>query len=317
MRFKERTVNLSQINSDDNTFRITTERKVDDLVDSIKNIGMLNLPLLLEKEDGHTIVCGFRRIEACRRLKWSTLNARILDSDTKKLECVQYAISDNAFQRPLNTIEKSRSIEMLSGFFTDIGRLTKELAVLGLSDHPSIIKKIKGICHLPDPLQSSILSNTISFTMALDLAGMPWDDAEGFVTLFNTLKLSLNKQREIVTLVKETSIREDTSIIQVLEEPHLKKILMDENLDKNQRVHKARVYLKKRRFPSIANAEKFYEKYRQRLKLGKHIKLIPPANFESPTYTLKITFKTMNDLKDLKIAFDALIENPFLKKIIP
>lgn len=316
MRFKERTVNLSQINSDDHTFRITTERKVDDLVDSIKNIGILNLPLLLENDAGHTIVCGFRRIEACRRLKWSTLNAKILDSDTKRLQCVQYAISDNAFQRPLNIIEKSRSIEMLSGFFTDIGKLTRELAVLGLSDHSSIIKKIKGICFLPDPLQNSILSNTISFNMALDLAGMSWDDAKGFVTLFNTLKLSLNKQREIVTLVKEISIREDTSMMQVLEDPHLKKVLMDENLDKNQKAHKVRIYLKQKRFPSIAAAERSYEKYRQRLKLGEHIKLIPPTNFESPTYTIRITFNTMTELKDLETVFNSLIDNPFLKKII-
>jgi ParB family chromosome partitioning protein len=270
----------------------------------------------LENDAGHTIVCGFRRIEACRRLKWSTLNAKILDSDTKRLQCVQYAISDNAFQRPLNIIEKSRSIEMLSGFFTDIGKLTRELAVLGLSDHSSIIKKIKGICFLPDPLQNSILSNTISFNMALDLAGMSWDDAKGFVELFNTLKLSLNKQREIVTLVKEISIREDTSIIQVLEEPYLKKVLTDENLDKNQRTHKVRIYLKQRRFPSIAEVERSFEKYRKKLNLGKHIKLIPPNNFEGPTYTLNITFKTLKDLKDLETAFNTLIDNPFLKKII-
>lgn len=316
MRFKVRTVNLSQINSDDDTFRITTERKVDDLVNSIGNIDILNLPLLLENKPGHTIVCGFRRIEACRRLKWSALKARILDPDTQRLECVKYAISDNAFQRPLNIIEKSRSIDMLSGFFTDIGSLTRELAVLGLSDHPSIVKKIKAICRLPDPLQNSILSNTISFIMALELSEMSWNDTEGFVKLFNSLKLSLNKQREIVTLVKEISIREDKSIIQILEELHLKKVLLDENLDKNQKAYMVRAYLKQRRFPSIVSAERTFENYRKRLKLGKHIKLIPPDNFESPAYTLKLTFTNMTDLKDLESAFDTLIENPFLKKII-
>jgi hypothetical protein len=179
-----------------------------------------------------------------------------------------------------------------------------------------MIKKIKGVCHFPDPLQNSILSDTISLTMALELARMPWDDAKGFVELFNTLKLSLNKQREIVTLVKEISIREDTSIIQVLEEPYLKKVLTDENLDKNQRTHKVRIYLKQRRFPSIAEVERSFEKYRKKLNLGKHIKLIPPNNFESPTYTLNITFKTLKDLKDLETAFNTLIDNPFLKKII-
>jgi len=316
MHFKERTVNLSRINAKDDTFRITTERKVDDLVRSIANIGILNLPLLLETKADYTIVCGFRRIEACRMLKWSALNARIVDAATQQLECARFAILDNAFQRPLNIIEKSRSVEMLSGFYADAESLTRELAVLGVSDHPSIIKKIKAICRLPDPLQDSILSNTISFTLALELAEMSWDDAEVFVKLFNLLRLSLNKQREIITRVKEISIREDKSIKEVLEEHDLNKVLTDEHLDINQKAHMVRAYLKQRRFPSIVTAQRLYEKYRQKLKLGKQIKLIPPDNFESPVYTLKFTFKTMADLKELDSAFDTLIENPFLKKII-
>lgn len=316
MRFKEKVVNLSQIDFNDDAFRITTEKQVNDLMHSINHVGIMHLPLLLEKEATHTIVCGFRRIEACRRLNWSKLEAMVLESDTIRLKCIKYAITDNAFQRSLNLIEKSRSIEMLSDFFKDINRLSEELSVLGLSEHPSMIKKLKGICHLPDPLQNCILSNTISLAMLLELAGMSEDDAKGFIKLFNTLKLSLNKQREIVTMAKEIAMREDKSILKVIEEYHLKKILMDEALDKNQKAHDIRIYLKQRRFPTIANIEKSYEKYRQKLNLEKGFKLIPPINFESPTYTLQLSFNNMTQLKGFKTAFDALIENPYLKKIV-
>ncbi len=316
MRFREKIVNLSQIDFSDDAFRITTEKQVDDLMRSINHVGILHLPLLLKKETTYTIVCGFRRIEACRRLNWFKLEAMILEADTMRLKCIKYAITDNAFQRPLNLIEKSRSIEMLFDFFKDINRLSEELSVLGLSEHPSMIKKLKGICHLPEPLQNSILSNTISLSMLLELAGMSWDDAKDFITLFNTLKLSLNKQREIVTMVKEIAIREDKSILQVIEESHLKKILMNEDLDKNQKAHNIRIYLKQRRFPSIAVIEKSYEKYRQKLNLESGFKLIPPINFESSTYTLQLSFNNMTQLKGLKTAFDALMENPSLKKIV-
>jgi ParB family chromosome partitioning protein len=316
MRFREKIVNLSQIDFSDDAFRITTEKQVDDLMRSINHVGIMHLPLLLKKETTYTIVCGFRRIEACRRLNWFKLEAMILEADTMRLKCIKYAITDNAFQRPLNLIEKSRSIEMLFDFFKDINRLSEELSVLGLSEHPSMIKKLKGICHLPEPLQNSILSNTISLSMLLELAGMSWDDAKDFITLFNTLKLSLNKQREIVTMVKEIAIREDKSILQVIEESHLKKILMNEDLDKNQKAHNIRIYLKQRRFPSIAVIEKSYEKYRQKLNLKSGFKLIPPINFESSTYTLQLSFNNMTQLKGLKTAFDAFMENPSLKKIV-
>jgi ParB family chromosome partitioning protein len=316
MRFREKIVNLSQIDFSDDAFRITTEKQVDDLMRSINHVGILHLPLLLKKEATYTIICGFRRIEACRRLNWSKLEAMILDSDTMRLECIKYAITDNAFQRPLNLIEKSRSIGMLSDVFKDINRLSEELSVLGLPEHPSMIKKLKDICHLPEPLQNSILSNTISLAMVLELSGMSEDDAKGFIKLFNALKLSLNKQREIVTLVKEIAMREDKSILKIIEESHLKKILMNEDLDKNQKAHNIRIYLKQRRFPTIAGIEKSYEKFRQKLNLERGFKLIPPTNFESSTYTLQLSFTNMTQLKGLKIAFDALMENPYLKKII-
>ena len=316
MRFKQKIVNLSQIDFSNDAYRITTEKQVDDLMRSITHIGILHLPLLLNNESTYTIISGFRRIEACRRLNWSKLEAMVLDPDTIRLKCVKYAITDNAFQRSLNLIEKSKCIEMLSDFFRDINRLSSELSALGLSEHPSMIKKLKGICHLPEPFQNSILSNTISLPMVLELAGIAEDDAQALIVLFNTLKLGLNTQREIVILVKEIAIREDKSILQVIEELDINKTLTNEDLDKNQKVHKIRICLKQRRFPTIAIIEKSYEKYHQKLNLDKRFKLIQPTNFESPTYTLQLSFNNTTQLKGLKTAFDALVKNPYLKNIV-
>lgn len=316
MCFKEKIVKLSEVDTSDHSFRITTQETVDDLVDSIRHVGLLNLPLLLEKKSRYIILCGFRRIEACRRLDRLDVKARILDSDTKKLECARYAVTDNAFQRPLNLIEKSRSIGMLSKFFTDNRRLSKEMSLLGVPCHESIIKRIKDICCFSKPLQNSILSENISLALALELHKMSKDVEDGFVKLFNVLKLSVNKQREIVTLIKEIALREDIPMAQVLEGQPLKRILNDEDLDKNQKTRKIRTYLKQRRFPAITRAEQVFEEHRQNLKLGTGIKLIPPDNFESPTYFLKFSFKDLNELKNLKEIFDPLIENSSLKKIL-
>lgn len=316
MRFKQKTVKLSRIDSGDESFRITTQKNIDNLMDSINNVGLLNLPLLIEKDSGYTVVCGFSRIEACQRLSWAGIEARIIDSDTQRLECIKYAITDNSLQRPLNLIEQSRSINMLSGFFKDFNILTKELSAMGLPDNQSIIKKIKKICHLPRSVQSGILSNTISLVMALELGRLQQEAGESFAKLFEILKLSLNKQKEILTLVKEISLREDISILKVLENNVLQEILTNEDLDRNQRIRKIRIYLKQRRFPVITTAEKEFEKQLKKLKLGNQTKLIPPDNFEGTTYILKFSFTNLIELKDRKATFDALIQNPCLKKIL-
>jgi len=316
MCFKEKIVKLSEVDASDHSFRITTQETVDDLVDSIGHVGVLNLPLLLEKKSRYIILCGFRRIEACRRLDRLDVNARILGSDAKELECARYAITDNAFQRPLNLIEKSRSIQMLSNCFSDHGRLSKEMSILGVPCHESMITKMKDICSFSKPLQNSILSESISLPVALELHKMSKDVEDGFVELFSVLNLSVNKQREILTLIKEISLREDIPMAEILEGRHLKRILKDKDLDKNQKIRKIRSHLKQRRFPAITRAERGFEEHRQNLKLGPGIKLIPPDKFESPTYFLNFSFKDLKELKHLKKIFDSLIKNPSLKKIL-
>ncbi|MBW2014147.1 MAG: ParB N-terminal domain-containing protein, partial [Deltaproteobacteria bacterium] len=307
---------------------------IDHLMASIDHVGVLNPPLLIEKKSGYKIVCGFRRIEACWRLGWSDVEARILDSDTKRLECIKYAITDNSLQRPLNLIEQSRSItdnslqrplnlieqsrsiHLLYGFFKDVSALGKSLSVMGLPDNPSIIKKIKELYHLSKFVQSGILSNTISLAMALELGRLQPEAGECLAKLFQTLSISLNKQREILRLVKEISLREDISMLKVVENDNLQKILTNKNLDRNQKIREIRVYLKQRRFPVITTAEKEFEKHVKKLKLGSGTKLIPPDNFEGTTYTLKLFFKNLIEFKERKASVDALITNPFLNKIL-
>ena len=316
MCFREKIVDPCRIDLHDESFHITTEKQLDDLIVSIKHLGVLNPPVLLEKETGYTIISGFRRVEACQRLNWSELRARVLDSDTDRFKCVKYAVADNAFQRPLNIIEKSKCFNMLYGFYKDIDSLAEALPALGFSEQPAMIKKIKTIYDMPESLQSGLLSNTIALAVALALAEWSSADAQKLISLFNALNLSLNKQREILTMVREIATREDVSVLQVLDSPHLKNILNNRNLDKNQKARKIRKYLKLRRFPAITAAEQSFQKHIKKLNLGKGMEFVPPVNFEGSTYTLKLTFNTLKELENLKTTLGVFIENPHLKKIV-
>ena len=316
MHFKIETVKLVGIDCTDNTYRITTETNLDDLTASIKKIGLLNPPLLLEDNSEYIIVCGFRRIEACRGLGWSQVEARILDPGTQAADCAGIAVTDNALQRPLNLIEQSRSLALISGFIKDDITLTRELSGLGLPENQSVIKKIKKLCHLSGSIQRAILSDIISLAMALELGKLAPDAGAGFVELFENLKLSLNKQREIVTFVQEIALREEVAVLEVLNADRLQAILSQTDLDKNQKTRIIRSYLKQRRFPAITSAERTFEKLVKELRLPRGISLIPPTNFEGSIYTLTFSFKDLPELIEHKTTFDEIIHNSYIKKIL-
>ncbi len=309
-------ITLSGIDLADDTFRITTRTDVDDLLASIQYDGLIAPPLLIKKDSAFIIICGFRRITACLKLNWKEITARILNPDISTLDCLRLAIAENALQRSLNLIETSRCLQKLSLFFTDIRHLTESVSSLGLPDNPSIIDKIKNLSLLPSPIQKSILDETISLAMAKELESLETDCAIAFARLFDQLKIGLNKQKEIVTWVKEIARREGLSTKEVMEDKHFVEIMTHRDLDRGQKSRKLRSFLRKRRYPRIAEFEKIFKIHHKNLNLGNHIKLIPPKEFEATIYGLNMTFTNLEHLKTLQTRLNTIIQHPDLKKIL-
>ncbi len=310
------TIPLSQIDLQNDDFRITTCEDVEDLLCSIEHAGLISPPLLIKQTSRYAIVSGFRRVAACRKLGWSEILARILEPEFDHLACLRLAIADNALQRPLNLIETSRAVQKLSVFSNNLKELAETASSCGLPTNHSILNKIKNLCLLPRPIQNSILRDTISLTIANELARHESDTAVDFARLFEQLKLSLNKQKEIITLIGEIAHREDISIRQVLAFDTVQHILTDEDLDRGQKGQKIRALLRQRRFPRIVKVEQNYYTHLKKLKLDHGIKLIPPKEFEGTTYSLNLSFTSLANLKMLQSKLDKIIQHPSFKKIV-
>jgi ParB family chromosome partitioning protein len=316
MQFKEDTVPLSAINTNDRHYRITTDTSIEDLGASIEVVGLLNRPFLTRQPSGYRIVAGFRRINACQSLQWSKIEAKVLEPGKPDFECVKMAITDNSFQRSLNLIEISRSVGLIRSVIEDDGILLKTATQLGLPNNLSILKKVEILFHLPWPIQEGVLSGSISLAMALSLAQLKNDDAVGFAEIFKTLNLSLNKQREILTLAQEIAVREDMSIPELLTEKEIKDLIVANTIDRAEKTRMLRQYLKQRRFPEIARAETAFAKRVKKLKLGSNIQLIPPKNFEGSNYTIQLYIENLADLKDRINKLNKLIQNQDLATIL-
>ena len=309
------TIPLSRIDTKDDTYRITTRTDIDDLLASIPREGVLNPPFVVAKPNGFSIVSGFRRIGACTELGVNEISVRILELNRRPLDNLRLAIADNAHQRPLNLIEISRSLHKLATHLNTKQDLVETAVSLGLPSNPAAIEKIRDLCLLPEAIQDAIMTDTISLSMAMDLKKMLPDCALAFVGLFSEFKLSLNKQREIMGLVKEIARRDDISEQNVLEERSLQNIIRDQDLDRNQKARQLRTYLRQRRFPHIVKVETEFEWQRKQLGLGNDIKLIPPKDFEGRRYSLSMSFSSIDDLQALCTRLGRIIKHPSLKKI--
>jgi ParB family chromosome partitioning protein len=307
---------LAAVNSEDNTFRITTHPDIHDLVESIQQLGLLHPPIVKRHASEYRVISGFRRVAACRQIGWSEIPAYIVSSDTNDDTCALFAIADNSLQRPLNLVEISRSLYLLSSYFNDENLQLRYASKLGLSEHHTHIKKIKKICRLPKPIQDSILKGTISLAVALELFKFEPEAGVALATLFDQLNIGLNKQRQLIVLLSEIGLRENTSIENLLNEKELRKILDYKELDRVQKSQQIKNYLNQRRYPTIVSTKNEFNKHIKDLKLGNSITLAPPRDFEGTTYTLTLRFSSHAELADLKSKLDRIIRSSGLKEFL-
>jgi ParB family transcriptional regulator, chromosome partitioning protein len=316
MYYEQKNIHISRIKIENRKFRISTQEDIDLLVKSIERIGLINSLVILPQNDEFIILCGFKRLEAALALGWTKIRASILPPHTPKISCVRLCISDNSFQRQLNLIEISKALALLKESFGSDKAVVEEAALLGLPADIKYLKKIEPLFQMPEPVQKGILSNSISLSTAWELSRMPTTEAIAFAEIFSALNCSLNKQREIITLVKEISICENKSVICLLMEDRIANIVYKDNLDKNIKTSRLRSDLRRRRYPRITEAEKVFFTQIEKLRLNGKFRLIPPQDFEGDTYRLTLDFKNLQDLIQHKEKLDEIIINPEFKKIL-
>ncbi len=316
MRFNPENVELDAIHSDDHFFRITTAKSADDLIQSIRDIGLINPPVLIKHESAYIIVSGFRRIEAISILGEKKVTAQVAESQKHSLFCAKIAISDNSFQRPLNLIEQARALQILSIFYDSSNDLVSAAKALSLPGNISIIEKLKRISKLDKEIKEYILADTLSLSTALLLENSKENHRIYIARLLNDLKLSLNKQREMVTMLSEISNRDGIDVPEILEEKSFTEIMSNQDLDRNQKANKIRMLLKKRRFPEITAAESAFSACIKKLDLNHSTKLIPPKFFEGSTYTLNFLFNSFKELKNCQTKLQKIIQHPEIRKIL-
>lgn len=316
MHFNHEDVALEAVSSDDHFFKITTSKPIDELTQSISDVGLINPPILIRHKKAYIIVSGFRRIEAVSILGEKKFKAKVAESEKHSLFCAKLAIADNSFQRPLNLIEQSRAVQLLSIFHDLSTGLASAARSLSLPGNHSIIEKLMRISKLDEEIKEYILADTLSLSAALLLEDSKKKSRISIARILNDLKLSLNKQREMITLLNEISHRDRIDVMEILEEKSFKEIMLNKDFDRNHKANKIRMLLKRRRFPEISKAESDFSASLKKLNLDRSIKLIPPKSFEGSTYTLNLLFNNLEELKKCRTKVQEITIHPEIKKIL-
>ncbi len=315
MKFKITEVPIEEIDRKNFSFKITTDSTTKDIAKSINCTGLLSCPYLVKKGNSYVIVSGFRRIASCSSLSYTNIPAKIISDEVSQFECAKLAISDNAFQRKLNIVEKSRCYRILTDSIEDVNLIDSLGTSLGFLFSTSAVKKIKPVCSLSWTIQEGLIQGYISLPTALKIGKMPPWKTGVFVELFKILNTTLNNQLEIMNLMIEISMKSNTSIEHLFFSRPIKEILNNSG-SRPQKTNFIRSYLKKLCYPIMTATFHEFNKKLKELRLNKNVELTPPRFFEGEIYSLRINFKNYDELRKCKEDIDKIVNNPDLLNCI-
>lgn len=118
------------------------KNSVDDLVDSMKRVGLIE-PIVLKKNGNKfTIVAGERRFNAAVKLGWHDISAIITEANSDM--CFEMALAENEKRKSLNPWEVGRAIQFLR---KEKKRTAEEVSqILGYTER--YVKQLSSIARL-------------------------------------------------------------------------------------------------------------------------------------------------------------------------
>jgi ParB family chromosome partitioning protein len=86
---------------------------LDDLRDSIADVGLL-CPIVIDHE--HNLICGHRRLEACRLLGWSEIDALTVDYQGDLVKALRAERDENTCRKPFTKSEMVAMAKMIRAY---------------------------------------------------------------------------------------------------------------------------------------------------------------------------------------------------------
>jgi ParB family chromosome partitioning protein len=144
-----------------------TAESLTDLVQSIRDVGILQ-PLLVARNEGrYVLVAGQRRLEAAKGAQLKTVPCRVMDLDEKQR--LNYSLIENLQREDLTPLEEAESIQSL-----------KELTRTDIREAARLIGKSKSfVCDrlalltLPQDLKQAVETGGLPLKKAMELKRVP------------------------------------------------------------------------------------------------------------------------------------------------
>ncbi|MEP0826074.1 MAG: ParB/RepB/Spo0J family partition protein [Nitrososphaera sp.] len=193
-------VMLSKIKYSEKCLRPRSD--VRELVDSIRENGLLQPIVVRPKNDYFEIVAGNRRCMACELLRWRKIPCHIVELDDKR--AFEYSLVENIQRQTLTVVEEANAFKV---YVADFGWGGVSELARRIGKSPSYITRRINLLNLPPDVISSITNQSLSASLAEELCSIKDQSRQSeLASLIIQRHLSLRKARGILSQYKAEAL---------------------------------------------------------------------------------------------------------------
>jgi len=310
---------LQQIDLSDDTFSVNYLPDLQKLRSSIQEIGLIQPVLLRKKLDAYQIVCGFRRVSVMKVLGKSEIEARVFEEkEMDEFQLFSLSLHENLTTRGFNAVEKAIALDKLIHRFQihPTAVIKTFLPSFSLEPNEKILNTYLSLAQMEDEIKTYVLKEEVSRSNIRRLSTLTPDSRMAVLSLISPLKLGENRLREILTLLEETSRRNQSTVREIAGRPEIQAILSQNELTPSQKTERVKKVLTDLRYPKLNQMEKEFEKNRRDLNLPHNISLHHLPFFEGKGLKIEFQFETMEEYRIILKSLSSLPDKKEFEEMI-
>lgn len=292
---KRENLSLNKIFLKDERFRISYYFDLEKLVTSIREIGLLNPPLVTRRNGRFILVSGWKRVMACLNLSLSPIPVLVVQGKGE-LETFLIAFYENLATGEFSLVEKAEIIARLKKFSEDEKKIVRHyLPLLDIPPTLSHLDSYLAFSQFEPELKKFIHEKNLPFSLAELFLEFSTSERKRLLPL--VLPLSQNKMTEFLESLKEISRRDELPVRKILASKEAKDILGSRRLSPLQKADRIRLVLRKKRYPNLSSWEESFDSLRKKMRWPREITLSPTPYFEEKRLSVDFNFENQEEFK--------------------
>ncbi|UCC39939.1 MAG: ParB N-terminal domain-containing protein [Candidatus Aminicenantes bacterium] len=292
---KIKKISLDQIFLEDERFRISYYYSLERMILSLKNVGLINPPLVVFRDDHFILVSGWKRVLACREISLSPIPVRVSEEEDE-LKTFLTAFYEKLALREFDLLEKAEILSKLKKLGEAEDKIVRHfLPLLNIPSTLSHLDMFLSFSRFKPELKRMIAEKNMPFSSVQLLSEFKPGARKLLLPLL--LPIGQNKQRELLDDLLNISRKSDIPAEKLLVSKELQDTLKSDSLSPLQKSDKIRLLLKRKRYPSISSMRDSFNSLLRIMGWPKEISVKPSPFFEGEDVSVSFSFKNNEELQ--------------------